>query len=202
MLPADHLKSFQSKIKRSRRLLARQIEFWRNGQLPITELEAIYELSFLNAFVAFESELTELLKTNMLMDRGSDGKIRSIFSPANRSLAGQMLNGPNRYFQLLPVEQMERISRIYLKGGGPFIELSGPQKKAIGQSYAIRNHIAHRSPDSKLSYSKKVLANVILPRSSFSPGYYLRNNQTANITYFDFHVSSIGGCLRTIAEKS
>lgn len=202
MRPHEHLRNFQSKVKRTRRLLSRQISFWRSGDLPVTEMEAIYELSFLNIFVAFENELTELFKTNMLMARDSRGRVRSVFCPRSRPLAEKMLIGGNRYFQLLPVEQMEKIAKVYLKNGGPFVSLSSAQKGAIGQAYAIRNHIAHRSPESKATFRRRVLSGVILPKASTSPGYYLRNNQTINATYFDYQTASIGSCLKHITDNS
>ncbi len=93
MLPADHPKSFQSKVKNTRRLLARQINLFRVGSVPKTELEAIYELAFLNVFVAFENDLTELFKTNLLMGLDAKGRVRSLFAPKNRPLAERLLIG-------------------------------------------------------------------------------------------------------------
>lgn len=202
MHPSDHLRNFQNGVKRARRLLARQVGFSRSAALPITELEAIYELSFLNIFVSFENELTQLFKTNMMMERDTNGRIRSIFTPKSRSLAEKMIMGRNGYFQLLPVENMERIARIYLKNGGPFVSLSSVQKTGVAQASAIRNHIAHRSEESKATYKRKVLANVTLPRTSYSPGYYLRNNLSMQTTYFDHHVAAIGLCLKQITDAT
>lgn len=202
MQPSDHVKNFQMKVKRARKLLARQLQFQSDGVLPVTELEAIYELSFLNIFVAFENELVELMKTNLLMARDSKGRIRSIYAPQNRALAERLLLGNNRYFQLLPVEQMEKIAKVYLKNGGPFVSLLEPQKASIRQAYALRNHIAHRSSESKVSFQKKVLNFVNLPRPSTSPGYYLRNKMTISVTYFDHQVAQIGSCLKQIADAS
>ena len=174
MLPIDHLHSFQTKVKKTRRLLSRQINLSHAGHIPQTELESIYELSFMNIFVAFENDLTELLKTNLLLKHGSDGRIRSLYLPNSRPLAEKLLLGTNRYFQLLPVEQMEKTAKIYLKNGGPFVLLNSNQKGEISKSIAIRNHIAHKSPESKATYQKKVLVHASLPKRSFSPGYYLK----------------------------
>jgi hypothetical protein len=170
--------------------------------VPKTELEAVYELAFLNIFVAFENDLTELFKTNLLMECDLNGRKRSIFLPKNRPLADKLLLGTNRYFQLLPVEQMEKTARIYLKDGGPFVNLETAQKQAIAKAYAIRNHIAHRSPESKKSFKKKVLEGVNLPRTAYSPGYYLKNSISVDRTYFDHHVAEIGGALRFVCETS
>ncbi|WP_414901426.1 hypothetical protein [Rhizobium cremeum] len=190
------------KVKRARKLLARQLQFQADGVLPVTELEAIYELSFFNIFVAFENELVELMKTNLIMAHDSKGRIRSIFAPQNRALAERLLLGNNRYFQLLPVEQMEKIAKVYLKNGWPFVSLTEVQKASIRQAYAVRNHIAHRSSESKASFKKKVLNFANLPRSSTSPGYYLRNKMTISVTYFDHQVAQIGSCLKQIADAS
>lgn len=200
--PNDHLTSFLAKVRKTRRLLTRQIELFRQGKVPKTELEAIYELSFLNIFVAFENDLTELLKTNLLMEVDGNGRKRSIFAPKSRSLADKLLLGTNRYFQLLPVEQMEKIAKVYLKDGGPFITLDLNQKQAITKAYAIRNHIAHRSPESKESFKKKVLTNANLPKQSSVPGFYLRQNLSITVTYFDHHVSEIGASLKRICDNS
>lgn len=202
MLPNYHLLSFQRKVRKTRFLLARQIKFSQENKIPKTELEAIYELCFMNVFVAFENDLTELLKTNLLMERGADGKLRSLYLPKSRPSAEKLLVGTNRYFQLLPVEQMEKIAKVYLKDGGPFVLLSSTQKGELGKSMAIRNHIAHKSPESKNAYKKKVLAHVSLPKSSYSPGYYLKSNLSRNVTFFDHHVSEMGACLRDISLNS
>lgn len=202
MLPSDHLRRFQSKVRSTRRLLARQIELFSVGSVPRTELEAIYELAFLNVFVAFENDLTELFKTNLLMGVDSKGRVRSLFAPKNRPLAERLLVGSNRYFQLLPVEQMEKAARVYLKDGGPFVCLSKPQKDAVAKAYAVRNHIAHRSQESRSNFKKKVLDYASLPRTSYAPGYYLRNELSMGVTYFDHHIAEVGGCLRTICELS
>jgi hypothetical protein len=202
MQPNDHLQSFQKKVKRIRRLLERQIQLHRSGGIPVTDLESIYELAFLNVFVGFENDLTELLKTNLMLEKGKDGKVRSIFLPKNRALADKLLIGTNRYFQLLPVEQMEKIARVYLKNGEPFTTLDNGKKASVTKAYAIRNHIAHRSSESRASFRKKVLNNVALPKASSSAGYYLRCNLSRTVTYFDHHVSEIGSCLRHLCDNS
>lgn len=202
MLPADHLRSFQSKVKKTRRLLTRQIDLSRSGVVPKTELETIYEIAFLNIFVAFENDLTELFKTNLLMSQDARGRKRSIFSPTSRLLADRMLIGTSRFFQLLPVEQMEKVAKVYLKDGGPFVLLSAGQKEAIRKAYAIRNHIAHRSRESKTSFQKKVLNHINLTKNSSSPGYYLKSDLTRSITYFDHHIAEIGSCLKHICDAS
>lgn len=202
MLPNDHLVNFQRKVQRTRRMLARQILLSAEGRIPKTELESIYEFAFLSIFVAFENDVTELFKTNLMMSLGSDGKKRSLFEPKNRRLAEKLLLGTNRYFQMLPVEQMEKIAKIYLKDGGPFVTLLPAQRGSITKAYAIRNHIAHRSPESRSSFQRKVLAGAILPRPSSSAGYYLANMISAHRTYFEHHVAEIGGTLRTLCQAS
>jgi hypothetical protein len=198
MLPSDHIASFLKNVRTTRRLLSRQLEFFRQGNLPRRELESIYELAFLKVFISFETQLVELFKTNLMMAVDANGRIRSNFPVNSRSQAGRLLLGTGRFLQLLPVEQMERLAKVYLKNGGPFVSLDQNQKSVIAK--AIRNHIAHRSLDSKASYQKKVLSNVILPRSSSSPGYYLRNSMTGSQTYFDYHVSEVGACLNSLCS--
>lgn len=200
MHPNDHIDTFLRNVRTTRRLLSRQLDFFNAGSLPRRELEAVYELAFLKIFISFESQLVELLKTNLMMATDARGRKRSYFPVADRAKAGKLLLGSQRYFQLLPVEQMEKIAKIYLKNGGPFLSLTTHQKNAIHKAYAIRNHIAHRSADSKSSFERKVLNGVRLPRNSTSPGYYLRTSMTVHATYFDYHVSEIGSCLNTLCN--
>ena len=201
MLPSDHLLNFQAKSKRVRRLLSRQISLSKDGRVPQTELEAIYELAFLNIFVAFENELLELLKTSVLLDKDTKGRKLSIFLPKSRTLADKLIHGTMAYIQLLPVEQLEKISRAYLKEGGPFAKLSQEQKLKINRSYSIRNYIAHKSPQSKRIFQKQILNNTNLPRRSASAGYYLKNQISVDRSYFDHHVADLGGILRSICEQ-
>lgn len=202
MQPNNHIASFLGSVRLTRRLLSRQVGFFGRNEIPKSELEAIYELAFLKVFVSFENQLVELMKTNLMMATDSQGKVRSNFPVSNRSQAGKLLLGAQRYFQLLPVEQMERIAKVYLKSGGPFVLLSPGQKSGIARAYAIRNHIAHRSLDSKATYQKRVLGSVTLPRKTSIPGYYLRNSMTQNVSYFDHHVSEIGSCLNFLCSNS
>ena len=202
MLPNDHLTAFRNKVRRTRRLLSRQVAFHDAGKIPKTELESIFELAFLNAFVAFENELTELLKTNLLMPTGSDGLLRSKYVPLNRMDAERLLLGTQRYFQLLPVEQMEKISKVYLKDGRPFTTLSTVQKGSIAKSHAIRNHIAHNSPDSKKTYLKRVRDHVTLSSNRTAVGLYLRSSMTSSLTYFDHHISELGGIMNHLCSSS
>lgn len=202
MSPNAHLDSFKNKVKRTRRLLGRQIELLQLQKIPKTDLESIYELSFMNVFVAFENDLIELFKTNLLMTHGRSGKVRSLYRPNSRPAADKLLLGTNKHFQILPVDQMEKIARVYLKDGGPFVALSLVQKTGLGKAIAIRNHIAHKSPSSRKAFQTKVLSQINLPKSSFSPGYYLRSGLAQNITYFDHHVSEIGSCLKHIVDNS
>lgn len=202
MQPRDHITVFLRNVRTTRRLLSRQVDYFDRGDLPRRELESIYELAFLRVFIAFEGQLTELFKTNLLMAVDARGRVRSKFSVTSRAQAGRLLLGANRYFQLLPTEQMERIAHVYLKNGGPFVTLSAAEKQALGKAYAIRNHIAHRSTDSKSTYQKKVLNSVVLPRSSAVPGYYLRTSMTARTSYFDHHVAEIGGCLNNLCNRT
>ncbi|RZA17038.1 MAG: hypothetical protein EOP10_23475 [Proteobacteria bacterium] len=202
MHPNDHIDIFLRNVRTTRRLLSRQVGFFNQNVLPRRELESIYELAFLKVFISFETQLVELLKTNLMMPLDATGRVRSNFPVTNRSQAGKLLLGAGRYFQLLPVEQMEKIAKVYLKNGGPFISLDAAQKLDITKAYAIRNHIAHRSIDSKASYQKKILNSVTLPRSSTSPGYYLRTSMTNSVTYFDHHVSGVGSCLNRLCGQS
>lgn len=202
MQPSDHLDSYRNRVQRTRRLLARQVTLHGIGLLPKTELEAVYELAFLNTFVAFENELTELLKTNLMMSVGSDGRSRSKFIPANRADAARLILGTQRYFQLLPIEQMEKITKVYLKDGKPFTTLSASQKDAVGKCHAIRNHIAHKSTDSKATYIKKVRGQVTLSSKRTSPGLYLRSSMAVNRTYFDHHIAELGGIMNHLCTST
>jgi hypothetical protein len=202
MHPNDHIDIFLRNVRMTRSLLARQVGFFRQGELPRRDLESIYELAFLKIFISFETQIVELFKTNMMMSVDAAGRVRSNFPVANRSQATKLLLGTGRYFQLLPVEQMEKIAKVFLKNGNPFVLLNSAQKIAISKAYAIRNHIAHKSNDSKALYQKKVLNSVVLPRSSASPGYYLKSPMTNTVTYFDHHVSEIGGCLNSLCLQS
>jgi len=202
MHPTDHIADFLKSVRSTRRLLSRQVAFFNDSKLPKSDLDSIYELAFLKVFISFETQLVELLKTNLMMQFDSKGRVRSNFPVNNRSQAGRLLLGSNRYFQLLPVEQMEKIATVYLKKGGPFVGLTTNQKTSIKKSYSIRNHIAHKSPDSKSAYQSKVLSNISLPRSSTIPGYYLRSSMTNNVTYFDYHVAELGSCLNHLCITS
>lgn len=200
MLPADHLNKFVNGVSRSRRLLARQQAFFHNGSLPKTELDAINELCFLNVFTLFESQTLEMLKTYMMISHTTDGRRMSLHVPESRPSAQRLLLGTNRYISIMPIEQLEKIARVYLREGRPFSELTPSDRNTLKKSYAIRNHIAHKSSDSLKSYKKTVLSGVSLPKKSNVPGYYLRSMQTLTKSYFDHHVSSLGNVMRLFAQ--
>ena len=202
MLANRHLTSFQGQVKRVRRLLSRQLILLSEGLVPKSEIESIYELAFLKIFVSFENELYELFKTNMLMKYDFHGHRRSLVTFENRSITDKILLGSSKYVQLLPVEQLEKIAKVYLKDGIPFTCLNANSKRGVSQGHIIRNHIAHRSEQSKIKYKKFVLDSVTLPKNSSVPGYYLSSQQTRTVTYFDHHVAEIGACLRMLCERT
>lgn len=202
MPPSEHLAAFARGLKGTRRLLSRQKKFFEEGVLPKSELEAIYELCFIRIYILFERELTELLKTNMMMEVGSDGLKRSLFVTKNRADALRLLIGSDSFFQILPIETLERTAKVYLKDGKPFTGLSQARKQELRKAAAIRNYIAHRSAESKDKFQRKVLSQISLPRNSSVPGFYLGCFQTATVTYFDHHVSELGGCLSDLCNAS
>ena len=202
MPASEHLDTFQRRVRRVRQLLDRQLRLESQGLVPKTEVEGIYELGFLNIFVSFENEIYELLKSNMLTKYASTGHRRSLIVPENRAIAEKILMGTSRYVQLLPVEQMEKVARVYLKNGVPFTLLTPQNKGSLKTGYAIRNHIAHRSAHSKANYKRVVFSNTLLPRNSSVPGYYLRSQLTRTITYFDHHVAEIAACLKHLCDNT
>lgn len=202
MSPNDHLLTFQRKLRRTRKLLGRQVSLNGDSRVPISEVEAIYELCFLQVFISFENSIVELMKTNLMLPVGSDGKKRSMYPIVNRTLAGRILKGTSGYFSIMPVEQLQKVAKVYLRDGRPFTELSPAIKGEVSKAYAIRNHIAHRSPETQLKYQNQVVNLATLPRVSFIPGYYLRSYQTAQITYFDHHVSELGRALRFCCDNT
>lgn len=202
MQASDHLRAFLNQSRRARNLLARQEGFHSEGILPKTELEAIFELSFLNIFSSFETQISELMKTNMLLENGSDGNIRSLSIPRSRAQSGRILQGTGRYVQLMPIEQLEKIATVYLKGGKPFTTLSEGEKTQVRKCYAIRNHIAHKSDDSRRSFKKKILDQVSIPAHRHTAGFYLRSQISRGRTYFDHHAAELGKTLQTLCSAT
>ena len=202
MQASDHLRAFQSRSRSARRLLARQIAFYAEDRLPKTELEAIFELSFLNIFISFETQLIELMKTNMMMPASGSGRIRSLVVPKSRAQAGRVLQGSGRYIQLLPIENLERVASIYLKDGGPFTALTEGQKIEVRKCYTIRNHIAHKSDDSQKAFKRKILEQVSIPSHRHTAGFYLKSQITGTRTYFDHHSAELGRALRSFCSNS
>ena len=202
MQAIDHLGAFRGRMTRARRLLARQQRFFQSGELPKIELEAVYELSFLNIFSSFETQMVELMKTNMLLPVGSDGNVRSLATPRSRVQAGRLLLGTSRYVSMMPVEQLERIAKVYLKNGKPFTLLSQAEKGEIAKSYAIRNHIAHQSDDSRKMFKKKILDQVSIPAQRHTAGFYLRSQITSSRTYFDHHAAELGKALQSLCSQT
>lgn len=202
MRASEHLRAFQRRSQRSRRLLLRQVSFYQNGDLPKTELEDVFELSFLNIFTSFETQLTEVMKTNMMLSVSNSGRVRSLIQPRSRAQAARILQASGKYIQLLPIENLERVASIYLKDGAPFTLLSDGEKLELRKSYAIRNHIAHKSEDSRRVFKKKIFDQVNLPAHRHSAGYYLRNRITQSRTYFDHHSAELGRVLQTFCSNS
>ena len=202
MLASEHLTAFQNRSRRARRFLGRQVVFHAQGILPKTELEEVFELTFLNVFTSFETQLSEVMKTNMMMEYAGNGHVRSLVRPRSRAQAGRLLQGAGRYIQLLPIEQLEKVASVFLKDGGPFTVLSEGAKSELRKSYAIRNHIAHRSEDSKKTFRKKILDQVNLPARRHSAGYYLKSQITGSRTYFDHHSAELGRVLQTFCAAT
>jgi len=156
------------------RTLGRVEEIRRQRLVLATDLDLIYESSFLTAVAEFESLLFELLVEAGSQARVSVGSARSLMRPRSRLAFRTALLQGRQYVDTLPFRRLQDTASLYLKDGGPFDAVSLGDRELLAQAYAIRNAIAHRSEASQSKFEKDCPWVDRLPRNRRRPGPYLQ----------------------------
>ncbi|MBD2552684.1 hypothetical protein H6G51_05290 [Limnothrix sp. FACHB-708] len=172
-------------------------------------LHVAYEGLFLNAHIRFESLLEDLF-LGLLVQGKSQGlrTSRSGIKPRllirSYAVARDIVSGSTsgKYIDWLPYERtQERAKIFFVRDGYPFTNLDKRDVDHLSQCNAIRNAIAHKSPQSTKTFHKKVIQSRSLPTSERTPAGFLAGvhsrRERIDITRYEFYITE----LRRIAQK-
>lgn len=136
------------------------------------ELVLLYEATFLNLTLSFESFQEELFFT-ALLNRSKINGVRPVLSFVSRSQAEQFVLASEKTPFLSWTKSAEVLNRAkkYLAGGRPFSRLERRDRdtETVARIFTVRNAIAHRSGPALVAFSRLPGADPQRP-----PGEFLR----------------------------
>jgi hypothetical protein len=100
----------------------------------------------------------------------------------------------DKYLVWLPFENTEKRAKLYLKGGGPFSELTGGDKSVMTTITTIRNAIAHKSDHALAKFEHTVVGSLPLLRGERSPSGFLRSQLRSGTVQnrFEIYIGELG----------
>jgi len=189
--PASLLSAkFTASLNRYDRLRKKAEFLFLESRLNKFEVENIYAVLYVQSVALFESTLEEIFiglvsgefKTKIT-------KVNPKIHIKHPNLARKVLYGVSPYFNWFPYDRnTEKISEIYFEdNANPFALIDG-DKKLLEKIIYIRNAIAHNSRHARLTFTRKVTADKLLPlREKREPASFLRSIHTVNQTRYEYY---------------
>ena len=194
-------KDLISELKRYSRLVKKQKQLVSSGTLSSRDLNFIYEIAFLSAFTSFEVFIErqfEALACGRPYYRKRPVQRRVIIK--SEAIAHDTIKGVNLFPKYLPIENMEKLARIYFRDGKPFTLLSDVNKISLRKSQAVRNYIAHRTRSSRNRFERQVLSGVTLRPSRRNPAGFLRSPLSNNQDRFEQVIADLANIAKVFVE--
>lgn len=179
-------------LKRYSRLVKKQKSLLKAVRLTDRDLDFIYEIAFLSAYVSFEIFLERQFEA-LLSGRPyyRKRKVQRRVTVKSERVARDVIKGTNRFPKYLPVDSLEELAKVFFPGGKPFTLLTNPQKLSLKKGQAIRNCIAHRTRSAQQKFESQVLAGVTLRPSQRNPAGFLRNPVSPHQDRFEQLISEL-----------
>ena len=171
----DPYKVLHAHIQRLERIRRRFEKGFSKGQIPLRDLELVYEALFLRATTQFERFLENLfcgvLLRTIVYSKRRASPVSEIKSA--KALYRLVWRG-EKYLDWLRYEKTETRAKVFLNGGRPFTSLDATQRGVIRNIAAIRNAIAHSSEHAAEEFKKHVIAGQPIAPRDCTPARYLR----------------------------
>lgn len=194
----DLATTYQSRLRRLAGATDRVDAALVTNSVSRTDIDLLYESTFLAAVAEFEATLEEMLVEAVCGPRPRQSGRYALLKPKSR-LAFRTIMLHNRAFnEMLPYARTLDLAALYLNERGPFAALSPTDRQTIHESVLIRNAIAHRSGSALQKFRRDVPWVGRLPANRQRPGPYLRQIlrrtpvQTRHDAYFAGLASAMG----------
>lgn len=176
-MPSKPYQDLLRELRRYSRWVKKQNSVQVLGHLTDRDIDLVYEIAFLSAYVSFEVFIERqfvALLSGRPYYRGRTVTRRA--SVSSERVARDLVKGQNRFPKYLPVDVLENLAKVYFRDGQPFTNLSTSEKAGLQKGQHLRNHIAHRSHSTREKFINNVIAGVNLRPTQQTPAGYLRSN--------------------------
>lgn len=172
----SHTDRFNKRVSSFQKRCARIERQLDKNRLRVTDVELVYESSFLSVCSQWESLLRETLFEVVCGEESSKRGNTRVATFKNRSYFRKLLLFPDKdYIALQDLGRVEKIASLFVSKGRPFSAVSEENKTHIQQAIWVRNAIAHQSSFAVKLFREKVPGVVSLPTSKRIPGAFLRH---------------------------
>jgi len=199
---ARPFEDLRSELARCSRLVRKQRKLLSEGRVTESDVDFIYEIAFLSAYVSFEVFIERQFQALLVGKPYFKNKaVKSRISVRSEIVAREVIRGVNQFPKFLPGDALLKLSDIFFSPGHPFSRLDGSKKQVIDRAQIIRNVIAHRSASAITKFQKTILSQSGLRPPQRNPAaYYLRSAVSQSVDRFDQIVGDLALIGREFAE--
>lgn len=197
---ADIARRFERTAKAHQKLARQAERSLRRGSLRERQADAILCGSFLAVFSSFESAMEDILVSCILGRAGiNTGSPKFHFASASslNELLVRVGSGPG-WMSWSKFKDLDDLAAAFLRGRSPFARLRRRPREVnlVALARAIRNHIAHRSRNSRAK-----LASLLPAKSNLAAAAVLRSSSGTTMRYEELVAGLIGICKAVTAPK-
>lgn len=194
----DLATAYQARLRRLAGATDRVDTAFNARSVSKTDLDLLYESTFLAAVAEFEATLEEMLVEAVCGARPKHSGRYALLKPKSRAAFRSIMLHNRAFNEMLPYPRALDLAALYLNDRGPFAAVSSTDRLTIQESVLIRNAIAHRSGSALQKFRRDVQWVSRLPANRQRPGPFLRQIlrrapiQTRHDAYFAGLASAVG----------
>lgn len=194
-------KDLVRELKRYTWLVNKQKGLLEKGHVTDRDVDFIYEIAFLSAYVSFEVFIERQFEALLAGKNYYRGRVvRRRLEIRSERVAREVIKGRNVFPKYLPVEELEKLARIFFSDGKPFTLLTLPHKNDLAKGQSIRNFIAHRSRSAREKFEGTVLSGVSLRPSKRTPAGFLRSPISSHQDRFEQMIGDLSVIAQTFVK--
>lgn len=198
-----HTDLFVRRVSSFRKRCARIERQFDNNRLLITDVELVYESSFLSVCSQWESLLRETLFEVVCGEESTKRGNTRVATFKSRSHFRRLLLFPDRdYIAIHSLVRAQRLASLFVAKGRPFSVVAEENRTHIQQAVWVRNAIAHQSSFAVKIFREKVPGVESLPTSKRMPGAFLRHEFRVSPTQrrFELYFAAFQSAANEIAR--
>jgi len=167
--------AYVSRLRRFERARAKVERLFRSGHFTHYDTALFYEGIFLRTVTTFEG-LMEDLFVGLLAGSVRPGRnVLPRVTFRSHAVARDVMLGGRAYVDWLPYHHAEKRAEAFFRGGLPFSNLEGGDKRELERIILIRNAVAHQSRDARKKFERNVIGAAPMLAVERTPAGYLRS---------------------------